>query len=182
MKRNATRVLATRVLVEAGILIALATALSMVKVYQAPQGGSVTAGSMIPVIIIALRWGPRVGVLSGVAYGLLQCIIEPYIVHPVQAVLDYPVAFGLLGLAGFFDRMPAAGVAAGICGRFAAHVLSGLVFFASSTPEGSTPLVYSLIYNGSYLVPEVVLSALVVHFLSVGRLLQQGRSHQEAAE
>lgn len=172
----------TRVLVEAGILIALGSVLSMIKVYQAPQGGSVTAGSMIPVLVLSLRWGPRVGILGGIAYGLLQGIIEPYIIHPVQAILDYPVAFGLLGLAGLFSRAPAIGVAVGIFGRFAAHVISGLVFFASNTPEGSTPLIYSLIYNGSYLVPEVVLSALVVHFLSAGRVLDWGRSRKTVAE
>ncbi len=177
MKRNTTRIL-----VESGTFIALALALSMIKVYHAPQGGSVTAGSMIPVIIMALRWGPRVGIMSGVAYGLLQCIIEPYIVHPVQAILDYPVAFGLLGLAGFSSRLPALGAAMGIGGRFAAHVVSGLVFFASNAPEGSAPLVYSIVYNGSYLVPEVVLSALVVHFLSVGRVLQWGRPQSRALQ
>lgn len=164
----------TRFLVESGILLALASVLSVIKVYQAPQGGSVTAGSMIPVLVLAIRWGPGAGVLAGVAYGFLQLMIEPFVMHPVQMVLDYPVAFGVLGLAGLSKRYPAAGVAAGIAGRFVAHVVSGLVFFASNAPEGSTPLAYSVAYNASYLVPEVLISALVIHLLSASRVLDRG--------
>ncbi|NPV70111.1 MAG: energy-coupled thiamine transporter ThiT [Firmicutes bacterium] len=166
----------TRVLVEAGVMIALASVLSMIKVYHAPQGGSVTAGSMVPVLVLALRWGPRAGILTGIAYGFVQQLIEPFVVHPVQAILDYPVAFGVLGLTGFFRQSPALGCLVGILGRFVAHVVSGLVFFASYTPAGSIPLVYSLVYNGSYLVPEVLISAVVIYFLSTSRVLQWGNA------
>ncbi len=163
-----------RAVVEAGILIALAAVLSMIKVYHAPQGGSVTAGSMVPVIIVALRWGPKIGVLAGIAYGFVQQLIEPYIVHPVQMLLDYQVAFGVLGLAGFFRKSPAIGAAIGIAGRFVSHVAAGVVFFASYAPAGTSPLVYSLAYNASYLVPEVVISAVVIYVLAATQVLRVG--------
>ncbi len=155
----------SRVLVESGVLIALASVLSLIKVYQAPQGGSVTAASMAPLIALALRWGPKAGVLAGAAYGILQMVMKPYVVHPVQAILDYPLAFGALGLAGFLRGLPAVGAAVGIFGRLVAHVISGVVFFSEYAPAGSNVLVYSLLYNASYLVPEVLISAVLIHAL-----------------
>lgn len=155
----------TRALVEAGVAIALAVALSYVKVWKLPQGGSVTAGSMIPIIFVAFRWGPGVGISAGVVYGLLQFALEPFFVHPVQFLLDYPVAFGLLGVAGAFQRRPAAGAAAGVIGRFLSHLISGVVFFASYAGNQNV-WVYSAIYNGSYLVPELVVSVLVMALLA----------------
>jgi len=147
----------TRILVEAGVLIALATVLSFLKVYRAPQGGSVTAASMVPIIMLALRWGPRAGILTGVAYGLVQQMIDPFVVHPVQMLLDYSVAFGLLGLAGLFRRMPALGASVGVLGRMVSHVVA-----------------YSLVYNASYLVPEVIISAVVIQMLATSKVLTWG--------
>jgi len=164
----------TRILVEAGVLIALATVLSFLKVYRAPQGGSVTAASMVPIIMLALRWGPRAGILTGVAYGLVQQMIDPFVVHPVQMLLDYSVAFGLLGLAGLFRRMPALGASVGVLGRMVSHVVSGVVFFGAYAPEGSSVLAYSLVYNASYLVPEVIISAVVIQMLATSKVLTWG--------
>lgn len=155
-------------LAEAGVLIALATVLSLVKVFSLPQGGSVTAASMVPILFLALRRGPALGLLGGAAYGLVQLAVEPMVFHPAQVLLDYPVAFGLLGLAGFFRNRPMLGVAAGIAGRFASHWLSGVIFFAAFAGTRH-PAVHSAIYNGSYLLPELLVSAVVVSLL--GRLL-----------
>ncbi len=147
-------------------MVGLAFALSFVKVFQMPQGGSVTAGSMIPLLILAIRHGPGLGITAGVAYGLLEAIQDSYVVHPAQFLLDYPVAFGLLGAAGWFGRLPAVGSAVGIAGRFAAHFLSGVIFFAQYAPEGVSPWAYSAVYNGSYLLPELVISTVVVFILA----------------
>lgn len=155
----------TRAVVEASVGIALAVALSYVRVWKLPQGGSVTAGSMIPIIFVALRWGPGVGISAGVVYGLLQFALEPFFVHPVQFILDYPLAFGFLGFAGVFRRQPAVGAAAGIAGRFLSHLISGVVFFASYA-RNQNVWVYSAIYNGSYLLPELVISSLVMVLLA----------------
>lgn len=142
-------------------MIALATVLSLVKVFEAPYGGSVTLGSMIPILFIALRWGPGVGVLTGLVYGFVQYVVGPYFVHPVQVALDYPVAFGALGLAGFLPRQPWAGIALGMTGRFVAHLISGVVFFAEFAGDQNV-WVYSSLYNAGYLVPELIISAVLL--------------------
>jgi thiamine transporter len=150
-----------RQLAESGIAVALAAVLGMVKVYQLPQGGSITAGSMVPVLALSLRWGARTGIVAGVLLGLVNFALEPVFLHPVQFLLDYPVAFGALGLAGFFPNTPWLGVVVGGAGRFVSHFLSGVVFFAQYAPRGTSPALYSAVYNGSYMLPEVVVSAVL---------------------
>ncbi len=157
-----------RGLVEAAVMVALATVLSVVVVYRMPQGGSVTPASMVPILVLALRRGPKLGLAAGAVYGLLQFLIEPVVVHWAQVVLDYPLPFALLGLAGLLRRWPYAGVVIGVAGRMASHVVSGAVFFAAYAPAGVNAWVYSLAYNASYLVPELVLSLVVVLGLVLG--------------
>lgn len=151
-----------RVLVESAVAIALAVVLHLITVWKMPQGGKVTAASMVPLLLIAIRWGPRAGIVTGILYGLVDYLLEPYFYHPVQFLLDYPLAFGLLGLAGFVPRWPLLGTAVGMAGRFVCHLLSGVVFFASYAPEGMNPWLYSAVYNGTYLGPELVISLIVV--------------------
>ncbi|MEW6524987.1 MAG: energy-coupled thiamine transporter ThiT [Bacillota bacterium] len=170
--------LTTRVLVESAFMIALASVLSMIKVYEAPYGGSVTLGSMIPILYLALRHGTGVGLFAGIVYGLVQLVLGPYVVHPVQFLLDYPIAFGLLGLAGLTPLRPAAGAALGVGGRFIAHWLAGVVFFAHFAPEGLSPALYSALYNGTYLLPELVVSTVVLWLLLP--LLQKTRGRGRA--
>lgn len=150
---------------EMGIAIALALVLYQIKIYHMPQGGSVTAGSMVPILLLALRRGYKLGIVTGILYGLLRILIGGEIYYPVQVLLDYPVAFGLLGFAGFFMTKPLYGVAAGIGGRFLAHLLSGAIFFGEYAPPGQSPWIYSAIYNGSYLVPELAVSAVLIYIL-----------------
>jgi thiamine transporter len=160
------RRLPLRAIVEAGVLIALAAVLSTIKIYRMPQGGSITAGSMIPILLIGLRWGAGLGLPAGIAYGIVRFMLSAWFVHPVQWVLDYPLAFGALGLSGFFRRHPLLGVAVGIGGRFLAHLVAGVVFYASAAPAGQSPWVYSAIYQASYLVPELAVSLFVAYLLS----------------
>jgi len=150
-----------RRLVELAIAVALTAVLSQIRVYKLPQGGSITAGSMVPIFYVALRWGFRWGLLAGLLAGVVNYITEPFYVHPVQVLLDYPIAFGAIGLAGLFQRRPVAGVVVGGAGRFVAHFLSGIVFFASYAPKGVSPVVYSAVYNGSYMLPEVIISSIL---------------------
>jgi len=154
-----------RVIAEATIMVALATVLSYLKVFHMPQGGSVTAGSMVPLLWISLRRGPKVGVVTCLIYGLIQFVLEPFAVHPVQVLLDYPLAFGALGLAGLFRGHPIIGVVVGIGGRFIMHFLSGIVFFGIYAPPSVHPAVYSAIYNGGYLGGELVVSALLTYMI-----------------
>lgn len=171
-------------LVETGIMIAAAVALSYVKIWSMPQSGSVTLGSMVPILLIAIRYGVRWGVTAGVLNGIIQHLLEPGFYHPIQWLLDYPIAFGALGLAGLAQgrsRMAAAWLGPiALVGRFAAHFLAGGVFFAQWAPEGMNPWVYSLIYNGTYMLPEIVISGLLLMVLlpALDRALPAGLQAQ----
>jgi thiamine transporter len=85
--------------------------------------------------------------------------------------LDYPLAFGALGLAGLFRRYPLVGVAAALVARFISHFLSGVLFFWMYAPEGMSPIVYSAIYNGSYILPEMVISGIIIYLIVQRKLL-----------
>ena len=159
----------TRVLAEAAVAVALAFVLGLIKVFQMPFGGSISL-EMVPLILLALRQGPWVGIVAGSAYGLLDLAIEPFVVHPVQVVFDYPLAFGVLGLAGFFPptaRGAILGTVVAVLARFLCHFVSGVAFFTSTFPEGWNPLLYSAVYNAAYLVPS-----LVIALVGVGVLLR----------
>jgi len=152
--------------------VALSGVLHLITLYQFPQGGRITAAAMVPVLFVALRRGPKIGILAGIAFGLVVLIEEPFIFHPLQVLFDYPLAYGALGLAGFFRRFPLGGVVVGIAGRFVCHFTSGLVFFATYAPAGMSPALYSALYNGSYLVPELVVSSIVMFVLQKRKILQ----------
>ena len=157
----------TRVLTEAALAIALAFVLGLIKVFQMPFGGSISF-EMIPLILLALRQGAVVGTVTGAAYGRLNLAIEPFVVHPVQVLFDYPLAFGALGLAGLFRptvRGAVLGAAVAVLARFVCHFVSGVVFFASYAPEGWNPYLYSAAYNAAYLVPSLVIALVVVVLL-----------------
>jgi len=161
----------TRILAETIIFVALATALSFVVVYVMPQGGSITAGSMVPLIWLALRRGPKIGVTAGILYGLMQFVFLPYAVDPVQVLLDYPLAFGVLGFAGFSKKMPLIGAFIAIAGRFVMHFVSGVVYWAPIYAPDLNPFTYSAIYNGSYLLPELVVTGVIIYLLQKSKVL-----------
>jgi thiamine transporter len=135
---------------------------------------------MVPVLLLSLRRGWRIGIFGGVVFGLVALIQDAGtgIYYPAQVLIDYPLAFGSLGLAGFLRKTPYIGVSVAIAARFLFHFASGILFFASfaagfcSQPIfqslGDTctfPAVYSAIYNGSFLLPELVISLVVVRIL-----------------
>ncbi len=162
----------TKIIAEIAVFVALATVLSYIKLFSLPQGGSVTAASMVPILWLALRRGPKVGLFAATLYGVVQLVLGPYIVHPAQVLLDYPIAFGLLGVAGFFQKRPFIGASLGVIGRFIAAFLSGIIFFADYAPEGMHPAVYSVVYNGGYLLVELVISIYVIYLLRASKVLK----------
>ncbi|MDA3847504.1 MAG: energy-coupled thiamine transporter ThiT [Vallitaleaceae bacterium] len=153
-----------RALTYSGVAIAIGTILSLITIYSFPQGGSVTALSMLAITTIGYIYGLRYGVICGFAYGLIQLIIQPYVVHPVQLLLDYPIAFGVLGLSGLFSSMKyglQVGYLVAIIARLLVHTISGVVFFAEYA--GSQNVVwYSLIYNGTYIGTEGVITLVLL--------------------
>ncbi len=165
----------TKMLVEAGIMIALSVVLSRIKLYQSPQGGSVTAGSMIPLLLFAMRWGVGPGVVAGATFGVLKIMLGGYVFSPTQAILEYPVAYAFLGLAGIFSNsientkemnyfQIILSVFLAIVGRFICHLLAGVIFF-SEYAGTKNPWFYSAGYQLSYLVPEFIISAIILSLI-----------------
>lgn len=171
--------MSTKMLVEAGVMIALAQILSYVKIYEFPFGGSVTLGSMIPIIIFAIRWGSKPGILVGMVYGFLQFALgTKFSYHPIGIFLDYIFAFGALGLAGLFKKnifSMVGSVLLAMFGRFTFHFISGVFLWYMYAPEGMNVYLYSLIYNGSFMLPEFIISAVFVCLLykPLKRFLEQ---------
>ncbi|MCW4048988.1 MAG: energy-coupled thiamine transporter ThiT [Candidatus Bathyarchaeota archaeon] len=155
----------TRVLAEVAISVALAYVLNLIIIFNMPQGGSITLGSMVPILLVALRRGPKIGIFAGTVFGFVQMFLGGYWFTLAQVILDYPVAFACLGLAGIFRDKPMLGVTVALLGRFIAHFVSGVVFFGQWAPPELGPYLYSAIYNGSYLVPELVISAALIYML-----------------
>jgi thiamine transporter len=167
----------TKILAEMIVFIALANALYLISKFylpflHLPQGGSITAASMVPLLWFALRRGLRWGVEAGIVYGLVHMVISGDIYYPTQIILDYPLAFGALGLAGAFQKHPLAGVGAGILGRFVCHFISGVFFFGQYAWEGWNVIAYSAAYNATYLVPEFIISTAIILTLLKTNLLK----------
>lgn len=147
------------------LCLALAFVMSNIKLFKLPMGGSVTLFSMFFVCFIGYLYGARVSLSAAFAYGLLQMVIDPYIISVPQLLCDYILAFGALGLAGFFHNKKhglGLGYLVGILGRFFFSTLSGVIFFADYAPEGMSPLAYSAAYNGSYIAAEGALTTIVL--------------------
>lgn len=153
-----------------GIALGLAMVLKVFRIYHLPQGGSITAGSMVPILLVALFYGPEIGYLTGFLYGLLTLSLDPYILHPVQVLFDYPLPFIALGLAGYFPKRKILGSFVAILGRFICHFISGLVFFGSFAPEGMSPFVYSLLVNGLFIAVEGGVCIAIISLLPVKNL------------
>ena len=151
-----------------GIMIALSVGLSMVKIFEMPLGGSVTLLSMLPVCMLSIMFGCKWGLFCSSIYALIQLLLDiakvvGWGLTPAALVgcivFDYLAAFTVLGLAGLFRKHGVPGYIGGIALasflRFVSHVISGVVFFGSWAPEGWNPFIYSISYNGLYMLPEM---------------------------
>jgi thiamine transporter len=163
----------TKILTEATIFVALSIVLKDVlpPIYHMPQGGSVTIAGLVPLIWFSLRRGAKYGVLAGFVYGLIHAILPgSYIINPVQGLLDYPIAFAAVGLAGTFKKTPIAGVITSFGGRFLSSFVAGLFFFTSN-PFSTEGVYASAVYNGAYLIPEYAITLTVIYLLLEKKLL-----------
>ena len=166
----------TRALTEGALMVAAATALSYVKLLELPQGGSVCIG-MLPIFLYCARWGCKESFLASFAYGLLQLIFDGAYAWGWQSMLlDYLVAFTPLGLAGLFKGKKwgiFVGTVVGCLGRFVIHYISGVTIYKILAPTKfmkwtfTSPSAYSLVYNGSYMLPNTILAVAVIALLSV---------------
>ncbi|MFH0802366.1 MAG: energy-coupled thiamine transporter ThiT [bacterium] len=158
----------TRDISISGLAIALAFVLSAFKIFRMPQGGEISL-EMLPILLVGLWRGTRTGIATGVLFGLLHALQGATIYHPLQFLLDYPLAFGVLGLSGLMGkrRLSLAGSLVGIFvavgARFFCHFLSGFLFIQYFAPAAlPRAAVYSLIYNASYLLPELAVSLFIL--------------------
>ncbi len=165
--------LKTKHLVFSAVAMALAMITSFLKLFEAPMGGSVTLFSMLFICCIGYWYGLRTGIMTGVAYGLLQLISDPYIISLPQMITDYILAFGALGLSGIFCNKKnglVKGYIVGVLGRYLFAFLSGLIFFGIyAEGSGMSAPVYSLAYNGSYLGCEAAITLIVLAIPAVNK-------------
>jgi len=168
------------VMLEIAIMAAVATVLGQVKFGALwAMGGSISL-VMVPIFIMMYRRGWKAGVITGLLVGILDLLIGGYVVHPVQLVLDYPLAYAVLGLGGLFVAnygkgncensititSAIIGTAIGSSLRLLSHFASGVIWFGEYAPEGIPVALYSIIYNGSYLVPEMIITVVVIMLIS----------------
>lgn len=164
----------TRMLCEGAIMVALAQILSYIKIMELPNGGSLTP-VMFPILLFAVRWGLKDGLLAGFVFGLLQLIFDGAYAWGWQSMLlDYLVAFPPLGLAGLFKGKKwgiFAGTVLGCLGRFIVHFISGITIYRIYAPTEilgtvfDEPNLYSLVYNGSYMLPNTILALAIAGLL-----------------
>lgn len=151
----------------AGVTVAMSFALSYIKLWDMPYGGSVTLASLLPLCVYAYSFGVKKGLLVGFTYSLLQSMQDPWIIHPAQFLLDYPIAFTSIGLCGIFRTQKTENTTLSFTFgalfvgalRFIAHVLAGTFAFEAYA-EGQNPFVYSLLYN-SYVFIDILIVAVV---------------------
>lgn len=166
----------TKQLVVCAMAVALAMVTSMLKIYSFPFGGSVTLFSMLFICFVGYLYGPATGMLTGAAYGVLQLLIEPYIYFPLQVLVDYPLAFGALGLSGCFSKSKHGLVKGYLCGvlaRYVFAVISGWLFFGEYAWDGWAALPYSIVYNGCYIFAEAALTVLVLSIPAVSKAMKK---------
>lgn len=160
-----------------GVAMALGLVTSeFLPTFSMPVGGSATLFSMLFIILIGYWYGLKAGLMSAIAYGLLQFVIDPVFYSIPQMLIDYPVAFGALGLSGLFAGRKNGllfGYITGIIGRYIFTVLSGILFFASYAPEGTPVIIYSLTYNASYIVPEAIITLILLAIPPVNKALKR---------
>lgn len=175
-------------LVISAVMVALAVVLSLVKLFELPLGGSVTLCSMLPVMLIGYRYGPKWGLLTGFVYAVIQLLLDlgkalGWGLSPtalvVSFIFDYLIAFSVLGLAGLYGkgfRRYILGMVTAVALRFVSHVVAGGTAYASWLPKSWQGHVwlYSFAYNGSFLLPDfaICLVAAVVIYKPLKRYLE----------
>ena len=170
-----------RTLVECACMLALATILSYIKVFELPFGGTITLCSMVPILYISYKYPLKWVLTTSSAYSLLQ-MLQSFYLPPTRnlinfiavILLDYVIAFGILGMAGTFGKRfdASKGILVGssiaVFGRFLCHFISGILIWGVYAPESQSVVIYSLIYNGSYMLIELIISLIVL--LAISRI------------
>ena len=149
-------------LIEGALCVALSTVLTKLNLFSMPQGGSIDL-ELLPLILFAFRHGVKSGTGAGAVYGVVRIVTGAHIYYPVQAFLDYPLAFACAGVSGMKYKIPGLIIAALL--QLLCHIVSGTVFFAEYAPAGESPFVYSLIYNAPIVILKYAISGAAAIFL-----------------
>lgn len=185
----------TRSIVYGAVAMALAFVLSYARLFKLPNGGSITFASLLPLMIYCCMFGTRRGLIVCSLYGVLQALQDPYIIHPMQFLLDYPLAFGLVGVSGIFmekgvfkEKKILAFLFGGVVAvllRYICHVCSGTFAFAEYT-DFKAALAYSLGYNATYVFADMAISLVAGSFLFTSKsftaAMQQSSDGNKLAE
>ena len=167
--------LTVKQLVFCAMAMALGTVLSNIKLFHFPTGGSITLLSMLVICLPGYWFGLGAGLITGVAYGFLQLLIDPYVLYPMQLVVDYILAFGALGLSGLFANKKYGllkGYGAGVIGRYIFAVISGWIFFGEYALDGWSALPYSLVYNAIYIFAEAAITVIIIAIPAVRKAME----------
>lgn len=182
--RKTQRKMNTLQLIFSAMAIALAVVTSMLKLFHLPMGGSITLFSMLFITLIGYWYGLSGGLMAAIAYGFLQLVIDPYIISFPQMLTDYIFAFGALGLSGIFSESKhgmVKGYIVGVLGRYFFAFLSGMIFFGSYAADyNMSAPIYSLLYNGAYLLSEAVLTLIVISLPPVANGLARVKEMAQA--
>ncbi|MDE7310015.1 MAG: energy-coupled thiamine transporter ThiT [Eubacterium sp.] len=178
-KAERAKGITTKQLVFSAAAMALGTVASMIKFADLPMGGSITLFSMLFIVLIGHWYGAKIGITTAVAYGLLQFILQPVFYTLPQVLIDYPLAFGALGISGFFRSRKnglVIGYLAAVLGRYFFAFLSGMIFFGAYAADYHMSIpAYSLSYNAMYLFPEAALTIAALYAAPVKNALARIR-------
>lgn len=169
-----------RALTISALMIALAVILDQIKLFQMPQGGSVTLFGMLPIILLGYILGTKWGLLGGTCTGIINLIFGGYVIHPAQLVLDYVLAFAVMGLSGLVRNKKnglTLGYIVGVGARYICFVLSGWIFFGEYAPANFSALTWALWYNITFVAAEAVMTLIVINLPPVKKLFTQLRNN-----
>ncbi|MDO5018296.1 MAG: energy-coupled thiamine transporter ThiT [Lagierella massiliensis] len=163
----------TRFITEAGIMLALTFILNSIKLYEFPQGGSITPGGYVPLLLFGFRWGWKKGIMLGGIYGILDFFLGPYFLNVIQFLLDYPIAYAMLGLTGLFSNKLqiegktnitnlVLGTIFASLMRIVSAVISGVAFFSDYLPGEKSYVLESFLYNASYGIPNMIIAIILI--------------------
>ena len=160
------------------VALALAYVTSYIKLWNMPFGGSVTLFSMLFIVLIGYWYGARIGILTGLVYGIFQFLQEPYVLSFFQVCCDYILAFGIMGIAGFFKNSKKHGLLkaylSAILARGAFHALGGYLYWMDYMPDNfpqSLKSIYPIAYNYSFLFAEAAITIIIISIPAVANAL-----------
>ena len=165
----------SRLIAHIALAVAMSVILQFFKLFELPFGGSATLASMLPIILISFIYGPIIGIFTGFVYGILNFVIGPaYIVHPIQVLFDYTLPFMAMGLAGFFKNNKFLAIGIAFFVKFIFHYIAGIIFWGSYAAEWNmTPAIYSLVYNGSYVLVDCLICMAVCSVINLNSLTKR---------